>query len=104
MFTSVIFYIVWAVFALFPLAVAVFALPTVKSKIIACICALIITCGITILIFKDTENAIDRWDGGICECGGTYELSAASQFLLFKTFYYTCDTCGNTEAFSNLMN
>ena len=104
MFTDVMFYIAWVALALMPLMIAVLAPQTVKGKIIACLCVLIVACGITALIYKSVENAIDRWDGGICECGGTYELSAASQFLLFKTFYYTCDTCGNTEAFSNLMN
>ena len=103
MFTNVMFYIAWGVLALIPFALAVLAPQTVKGKIIACLCALVVTCGITTLIYKNAENAKDRWNGGICECGGTYQLSAASQYRTLKSFYYTCDTCGHIEEFSNLM-
>ena len=74
-----------------------------KGKIIACLCVLIVTCGIATLIYKDVENANDRWNNGICECGGTYELSAASKYRTSESFYYTCNTCGHTEEFSHLM-
>ena len=52
----------------------------------------------SIKISDDEKRIIEEFAKSEIECGGTYELSAASQFLLFKTFYYTCDTCGNTEA------
>lgn len=103
MFTDSIFYIVWVIFSLFPLAIAVFAPETVRVKIIACLCVLIITFGIVVLMYKNTENAVDRWNDGICECGGTYEFSACSQDRTSKYFYYTCDTCGHTEEFPSLM-
>ena len=103
MFTNVMFYVGWAVLALLPLMVAVVAPQSVKGKIIACLCVLAVTCGVMILIYKDAENANDRWNNGVCECGGTYELSAASQYCNSKSFYYTCDTCQHTEEFSHLM-
>lgn len=103
MFTNVMFYVGWAVLALAPLTMAIFAPQTVKGKIIACLCVLAVACGVMTLIYKDAENANDRWNNGVCECGGTYELSAASQYRTSKTFYYTCDNCGHTEEFSNLM-
>lgn len=98
MFTDVMFYI-----ALMPLMIAVLAPQTVKGKIIACLCVLIVACGITTLIYKDVEYANDRWNNGICECGGAYELSAASKYRTSESFYYTCNTCGYTEEFSHLM-
>ena len=103
MFTNVMFYVGWAVFALLPLIVAIVAPQTVKGKIIACLCVLAVTCGVMALIYKDAENANNRWNNGVCECGGTYELSAASQCRTSKFFYYTCDECGHTEEFSHLM-
>lgn len=51
---------------------------------------------------REAINAVKAY-GGNCECGGTYELSAASQYRTFRSFYYTCDTCGHTEEFSHLM-
>ena len=103
MFTNVMFYVGWAILALLPLTMAIFAPQTVKGKIIACLCVLAVACGVMTLIYKDAENANDRWNNGVCECGGTYELSAASQYRTSKTFYYTCDECGHTEEFSHLM-
>ena len=103
MFTNVMFYVGWAVLALLPLMVAVVAPQTIKGKIIACLCVLAVTCGVVTLIYNDAENANDRWNNGVCECGGTYELSAASKYHTSESFYYTCDTCGHTEKFSHLM-
>lgn len=103
MFTNIMFYVGWVVLALVPLTVAVLAPQTVKGKIIACLCVLAVTCGVTTLIYKDDENVNDRWSDGVCECGGTYKLSAASRDRTFESFYYTCDECGHTEEFSHLM-
>lgn len=38
MFTNVMFYVGWAILALLPLTMAIFAPQTVKGKIIACLC------------------------------------------------------------------
>lgn len=103
MFSDITFYIVWAIFSLFPLMVATFAPETVKGKIITCLCVLMVTCGITAMLYQDDENANNRWNNGVCECGGTYEFSAASKSRLSESFYYTCDTCGHTEEFPHLM-
>ncbi len=103
MFSDILFYIVWAILSLLPLMIAAFVPETVKEKIIACLCVLVITCGITAMMFYEDENAVDRWNDGICECGGTYEFSASSQYRTSEHFYYTCDTCGHTEEFPSLM-
>lgn len=103
MFSDILFYIIWAILSLLPLMIAAFAPETVKEKIIACLCVLVITCGITAMMFHEDENAVDRWNDGICKCGGTYEFSACSQYRTSEYFYYTCDTCGHTEEFPRLM-
>lgn len=103
MFTDIMFYFAWVALALFPLVIAALAPQTVKGKIVACLCVLIVACGIAALMYQDVENTNDCWNSGICECGGTYELSAASQYRTSRSFYYTCDTCGHTEEFSHLM-
>ena len=102
MFTNVMFYVAWAVFFLF-LSFLVLVPQTLKKKIIACFLILVVTFGIATLLYKQGEGKRERWNNGICECGGTYELSAASQYRSSKTFYYTCDNCGHTEEFSHLM-
>lgn len=103
MFTNAMFYVGWAVLALFPLMIAIFAPETTKWKIIACLWVLVVSYGVTALIYKDAENANDRWNNGVCECGGIYEFSAASKYRTSESFYYTCDKCGHTEEFSHLM-
>lgn len=103
MFTNIMFYIAWIVLALLPLLIVFFSSRTVKWKILACLCVLVVTCGVTALLYMSSENAYDRWNNGTCECGGTYELSAATKYNSSKSFYYTCDKCGHTEEFSRLM-
>lgn len=103
MFTNIMFYIAWIAIALLPLSIAFLSPRTVKGKILACLCVLTVTCGATALLYMDGENAYDRWNNGVCECGGTYELSAATKYHSSKSFYYTCDKCGHTEEFSSLM-
>lgn len=103
MFTNVMFYVVWAVLALLPLISAAVFPPTIKKKVIACLCVLIVTFGFATIKYMNNESINNRWNGGICNCGGIYELSAVSQFHASKSFYYTCDSCGHTEQFSRLM-
>lgn len=103
MFTNVMFYVVWAILALLPLISAVVFPPTIKKKTIACLCVLVVTFGFAIVKYMNDESIYNRWNGGICNCGGVYELSAVSQFNCCKSFYYTCDSCGHTEEFSRLM-
>ena len=103
MFTNVGFYVVWAVLALLPFISAAVFPPTIKKKVIACLCVLTVTFGFTIIKYMNNESIYNRWNDGVCTCGGVYELSAASQFNVCKSFYYTCDECGHTEEFSHLM-
>lgn len=103
MFTNIMFYITWAAFALFLLPIVFLSSRTVKWKILACLCVLVVTCGAAALLYMSRENAYERWNNGTCECGGTYELSAATKYHSSESFYYTCDKCGHTEEFSSLM-
>ena len=103
MLTNVIFYFSWIILAFLPLSIIFFSCYKKKTKIIACLCILVVTFGIATLMYQEAENANDRWNNGICcECGGTYEFSAASQSIHSKTFYYTCNECGHTEEFDTL--
>lgn len=103
MFTNIMFYIVWAVLAFLFLSIVVLIPQTLKKKIVTCFLILVVTFGITTLLYKQAEGEQERWNNGICECGGTYEFSAATRSRTSKTFYYTCDNCGHTEEFSSLM-
>lgn len=97
------FYIAWAVLALLPLSIVFLSPRTIKWKILACLCILVVTCGVTTLLYMSRENAYERRNNGTCECGGTYELSSATKYHSSESFYYTCDKCGHTEEFSSLM-
>ncbi len=103
MLTNVGFYVAWAILAFLPLSITIISCYKKKTKIIACLCILVVAFGITTLLYQNRINQNDRWNNGICcECGGTYEFSAASQSIHSKTFYYTCNKCGHTEEFDTL--
>ena len=103
MFTNPSFYIVWAVMAFFPLMIAALAPETWRGKVIAILVALAIGFGMATLLYKDAEGNHDRWNNGYCECGGQYQFSSATNWRGSKDYYYTCDKCGHTEEFSQLM-
>ena len=102
MLTNVGFYVVWAILAIIPLLLMAISCYEKKTKVIACLCILVVAFGITTLLYQNRVNQDVRWNNGICECGGTYEFSAASQSIHSKTFYYTCNKCGHTEEFDTL--
>ena len=103
MFKNVMFYVAWAVLALLPLMIAVLAPKTVRFKIIASLCVILVAFGATVLMYREAENANDRWNNGYCECGGQYQFSSATNWRGSKNYYYTCDKCGHTEEFSSIM-
>lgn len=103
MFTNPSFYIVWAVIAVFPLMIAIFASETWGGRIIAILVVLAITFGVATLLYKDAEGNHDRWNNGYCECGGQYQFSSATNYRGSKDYYYTCDKCGHTEEFHAIM-
>lgn len=103
MFTNPSFYIVWAVMAFFPLMIAFLAPETCRGKIIAILVALAIAFGVATLLYKDAEGDHDHWNNGYCECGGQYQFSSATNYRGSKDYYYTCDKCGHTEEFSQIM-
>ena len=103
MFTNPSFYLAWAVMAFFPLMIAILAPETWRGKIIAILVALAIAFGFAIIIYKNHEENHDRWNNGYCECGGQYQFSSATNWRGSKNYYYTCDKCGHTEKFSQIM-
>lgn len=103
MLTDIGFYVTWIILAFLPLFLTIISCYGKKTKIIACLCILAVAFGVTTLLYQNIINQNDRWNNGICcECGGTYEFSAASQSIHSKTFYYTCNKCGHTEEFDTL--
>lgn len=103
MFTNPDFYIVWAIIAFFSLMIAFVAPKTWGGKIIAVLLAIVISFGLTTLIYKEAEGDHDRWNNGYCECSGQYQFSSATNWHGSKDYYYTCDKCGHTEEFSAIM-
>ena len=103
MFTNSGFYIVWAIMAVFPLMIAALAPETWRGKIIAILVALAISFGVATMLYKEQEGNHDRWNNGICDCGGEYQFSSATNYRGSRDYYYTCDECGHTERFSQIM-
>ena len=77
---------------------------TNKGRIIVLVLCLVISFGIGNLACINETNRNKRWNGGTHkDCGGTYQLVAASQTHMSHSFYYVCDKCGHTETFSQIM-
>ena len=103
MLTDIGFYVAWIILAFLPLLLTIISYYEIKTKIIACLCILVVAFGVTTLLYQNSINQDERWNNGICcECGGTYEFSAASQSTHSKSVYYTCNECGHTEEFATL--
>ena len=103
MFTNPGFYIAWAVMAFFPLMIAILAPETWGGRVIAVLIAIAIGFGVATLLYKEAEGNHDRWNNGYCECGGQYQFSSATNYRGSRDYYYTCDRCGHTERFTQLM-
>ena len=55
-------------------------------------------------ITMEQEWDREAWNNGYCECGGSFELSAATKSKMgSKTFYYSCEDCGHTIETSSLI-
>lgn len=104
MFTNPSF---WALFGV--IFIACFLLTfliadTWKGRIITIIICIIAAFIFAMLIYSTAKNDNDKWNNGThIDCGGTYQLTTATDYHRRKTFYYTCDKCGHTEAFNSIM-
>ena len=77
---------------------------TNKGRVVMAVVCLVISFAIGSLACVNEANRSKRWNEGICkDCGGIYQLAAASQTHTSRSFYYTCDKCGHTEEFSSIM-
>lgn len=103
MLTNPSFYIVWALMAFFPLMIAILAPETWRGRVIAVLIAIAIGFGVATLLYQEQESNHDRWNNGYCECGGQYQFSSATNYRGSRDYYYTCDRCGHTERFTQLM-
>ena len=52
MFKDAGFYIMWAIFSMFPLTIAIFSPDKIRTKIIAALCVLAVTFGIMVIMYK----------------------------------------------------
>lgn len=103
LFTNPAFYGTIFIFLLMFIPFAILIPDRRRKRIIACICVFIVSFGITSLFFIGQAGETERWNGGICvDCGGIYEFSGASERLDTK-FYYTCNNCGHTVQFTQIM-
>ena len=77
---------------------------TNKGRIIVLVLCLVVSFGIGNLACMNEKSRNERWNNGTHkDCGGTYQLVAASQTHMSNSFYYVCDKCGHTETFSQIM-
>lgn len=103
MFQSIYFYILWGLFFICIAPIMVLNCNTIMGKILSIILALMLALGISLIFYHQDERQAERWNEGICECGGTYEFTAAANSAMSTTYYYTCNECGHTEAFKQIM-
>lgn len=104
MFSNLGFWIVFGVLFLITGMIALLISDGGIERAITIFVALVIAFIFSALLFKNAEYNIDKWnDGTHIDCGGTYQLTTATEYRGSKSFYYTCDKCGHTEEFSRLM-
>lgn len=73
------------------------------------ILAIVICCGIFFgfgcMFGQEHTNDVDKFNNGVCQCGGEYRMSGATRTRMgSETFYYTCQDCGWTIKTNSLMN
>lgn len=104
MLTSATFWIAFIFTLVFAGFFAMLFPETNKGRVIMMVVWLIISFGIGNLAYINETSRNKRWNGGTHkDCGGTYQLVAASQTHMSHSFYYTCDKCGHAEEFSQIM-
>ena len=56
------------------------------------------------LFIGEVDSDETAWNGGYCECGGSYEMSGATHsHKSGDSFYYSCNQCGDTIRTHHLM-
>ena len=74
------------------------------QRIIGFIIGALLGVGFLFMLSNQHDNAIERWDNGHCEeCGGSLEFSNATYWRGYHEYYYTCNECGHTEMFEEMM-
>lgn len=43
----------------------------------------------------DEETEAKRWNNGVCECSGHYQLFDIEKTKGYEYYYYKCDKCDN---------
>lgn len=103
MFQNIFFYVLWGVLFIGIAPIIVLNCNTIIGKILSIILALTLAFGTSLILCLQDEEQAERWNEGICECGGTYEFTAAARSAMGTTYYYTCNECGHTESFGKIM-
>lgn len=103
MFQDVAFYVLWILFFICIAPLILLNCDTIIGKILGAVLALALTFGVSVAFCHQDTAQTEKWNEGICECGGTYEFTGAAKTSMSTTYYYTCDTCGHTEEFDHIM-
>lgn len=74
------------------------------QRIIGFIIGVLLGIGFLFVWNAQHNGAVERWNNGQCEeCGGSLEFSNATNWRGSHEYYYTCNECGHTEMFVEMM-
>lgn len=97
----------WAVFGVVLFFICLFLMfipDTWRGRLVVFgLCCVIAFASASLMYFTAT-NSQERWnDGRHTEDNGHYQLASVTDYKGIKTYYYTCEDCGHTEQFSQIM-
>ena len=49
-----------------------------------------------VLLFARSCTSYNKWNNGICSCGGTYRFEQAIGHMYYTDYLYICDKCGRS--------
>lgn len=74
------------------------------QRIIGFIIGALLGIGFFFAIKHHSDAEVERWDNGHCEeCNGLLEFTGGSSWRNYREYYYTCNECGHTETFEQVM-
>ena len=74
------------------------------QRIIGFIVGALLGIGCLFAIKHQSDAEVERWDNGHCEeCNGLLEFTGGSSWRTYHEYYYTCNECGHTETFEQVM-
>lgn len=105
MFSNAFFWVIFSVALLFSMPFAILCCDTYKKRIVWSVICILIAFLLAFSIYEERATDTEKWNEGKCRiCAGEMNFSSAtSNRYNKKTVYYTCDNCGHTESFSQIM-